>query len=77
MKITCKYRPQDLNGKNNLSIEVKDTGIGIKKSNQVKLFKLFGFNDELEKINTKGIGMGLHISKKITNLLGGDIYFVS
>ena len=31
----------------------------------------------MEQINTKGIGLGLHISKKITKKLGGDIYFNS
>jgi hypothetical protein len=28
-----------------------------------KLFKLFGFIDTTKELNTKGIGLGLHISK--------------
>ena len=41
---------------------VKDTGVGIKKEDQSKLFKLFGFLDTTKEINTNGIGLGLHIS---------------
>ncbi len=39
-----------------------DTGIGIKKEDLGKLFKLFGFLDATKEMNTKGIGLGLHIS---------------
>ena len=41
---------------------VKDTGVGIKKEDQSKLFKLFGFLDSTQEMNTNGIGLGLHIS---------------
>ena len=50
-----------------------DNGIGIKDSDQKKLFKLFGFLDSSQKVNVQGIGLGLYISKKITNKFGGDI----
>jgi signal transduction histidine kinase len=39
-----------------------------------KLFILFGFLDATKEINTKGIGLGLHISKKICQAFGGDIF---
>jgi signal transduction histidine kinase len=57
-----------------LEVSVQDHGTGIKKEDQDKLFKLFGFLDRTEQINTKGIGLGLHISKMIVEKLGGDIY---
>jgi len=41
---------------------VIDTGIGIKEEDQDKLFKLFGFLDSSKELNTKGVGLGLHIS---------------
>ena len=56
-----------------LEISVKDQGVGIKKEDQKKLFKLFGFLDDTKEVNTQGIGLGLHICKKLTKQLGGDI----
>jgi signal transduction histidine kinase len=35
-----------------LQISVIDTGVGIKKEDQQKLFKLFGFLDNTKKMNT-------------------------
>ena len=48
-----------------LEISVHDTGIGIKEEEQAKLFKLFGYIDTTKDMNTRGIGLGLHISKMI------------
>ena len=48
-----------------LEIQVIDTGIGIKSDDIQKLFKLFGFLDTKQELNTKGVGLGLHISKMI------------
>jgi signal transduction histidine kinase len=56
-----------------IQISVKDQGIGIKKEDQSKLFKLFGFLESTKEINSKGIGLGLHICKMIVHQLGGDI----
>ena len=50
-----------------------DTGIGIGHEDQKKLFKLYGFLEASEKVNAKGIGLGLFISKKIVNKFGGGI----
>ena len=55
-----------------------DNGIGIKKDNQDKLFKLFGsIKDNKKKLNTNGIGLGLVISKLIVEKFGGYIDFIS
>lgn len=56
-----------------IQISVKDQGIGIKTEDLQKLFKLFGFLNRTKEINTKGIGLGLHISQMICQQLGGDI----
>ena len=48
-----------------IEITVKDTGIGIKEEDMCKLFKLFGFLDSSKELNTRGIGLGLHISRMI------------
>ena len=56
-----------------IEIIVKDTGVGIKKENLKKLFKLFGFLDVTKELNTNGIGLGLHICKMIVEQFGGLI----
>lgn len=38
-----------------------------------KLFQLFGFLEATKQLNTKGIGLGLHITRKITRMFDGDI----
>ena len=58
---------QDQTGTNEklIEISVEDTGIGISKQNQSKLFKLFGFIQDSSQMNTQGIGLGLAIAKQI------------
>jgi len=54
-----------------LRFYVRDTGIGIKKEDQDKLFKMYGKLEQQDrKINTQGIGLGLTISKTLAELLG-------
>ena len=53
-------------------ISVKDTGPGIREEDLKKLFKPFSQIIEPGKIK-EGSGLGLHLSKKLANLLGGDI----
>jgi len=61
-----------------LTISVKDTGIGIKSEDQDKLFLLFGsIKSEEKNLNTKGIGLGLVISKLIVEKFNGYIDFIS
>ncbi len=53
-------------------VSVADTGIGIKKEDIGKLFRAFG-RVPTENRLTEGSGLGLYLSKKIADLLGGDI----
>ena len=55
-----------------VEISVKDTGPGIREEDLKKLFKPFSQIIESDKIK-EGSGLGLHLSKKLANLLGGDI----
>ncbi|NBU99088.1 MAG: ATP-binding protein, partial [Spirochaetia bacterium] len=54
-------------------IEFIDTGIGISLENQDKIFTSFFTTKKLGE----GIGLGLYVSKKITNEMGGAIFFQS
>jgi signal transduction histidine kinase len=56
-----------------IEISVRDSGIGIKPEDHKKLFKLFGFLDNTKELNSKGVGLGLHISQMITEQFGGKI----
>ncbi|UAB69241.1 response regulator [Vibrio sp. SCSIO 43132] len=60
-------------GKVYLSIQVRDTGIGISKSAQEKIFKPF---EQAESSTTRrfgGTGLGLAITQKIVQGMGGNI----
>ena len=58
-----------------LEIKVVDSGIGIKKDDQKKLFKLFGFIDKNKDQNTQGIGFGLAISKMLVEEFEGKLEY--
>ena len=57
--------------------EIKDTGIGIRKEDQPKLFKAFEQVDKAINRNVIGTGLGLAISKSFIEIMGGDITFES
>lgn len=55
---------------NRIKFTVQDTGIGIEKDKQNRLFKLFGrIDNKNEQINTSGVGLGLTISNTLALLL--------
>lgn len=56
---------------NNLEIKVRDTGVGINENQKEHIFKEFAQADNNQNINHKGFGLGLTISKKIIEVLGG------
>ena len=56
-----------------LEISVTDNGTGIKENDMKKLFQLYGFIKTTQEVNTRGIGLGLHICRKIVRQLGGEI----
>ena len=57
----------------NLSVKVRDTGIGIAEENLEKLFSSFNQVDTKRNRQEGGIGIGLAISKKIISKMGGFI----
>lgn len=77
-KGTIKLQVEAVNfgSKTTLTFKVIDTGVGIKKTDYDKLFKKFERLDQ-EQGNIQGTGLGLTITKKLVDMLGGKISFES
>ena len=52
-----------INNQSFIEFSVSDTGVGIKKEDQEKLFKLYGMIKENSNLNPNGTGIGLTVSK--------------
>ena len=58
---------------NSINISIKDSGIGIPKSEYKNIFERFYRLDKSRGANEKGVGVGLTIAKSIVNAHGGEI----
>jgi signal transduction histidine kinase len=67
------------NGNSWAQISVHDTGIGILPEEQPKLFQPFSQVDRKTSRRNRheGAGLGLHLSQRLAELLGGQISFKS
>jgi CheY-like chemotaxis protein len=61
------------NGDYLISMEVNDTGMGIKKHKQKELFSPFSFIHEIDTANYKGVGLGLAFCREVVKLHQGEI----
>ena len=60
-----------------LRFVIEDTGIGIRDEDKDKLFKNFERLDSVRNRSIEGTGLGLAITKRLANLMGGDVVFES
>ena len=60
-----------------LHIKISDTGYGIKKEDFGKIFEKFSRLDSAVSKEIEGTGLGLVITKKFVDLMGGKIWFTS
>jgi len=61
----------------NIIFKVSDSGYGIPKSQQSKIFTKLFRADNAQKIDTNGTGLGLYIVKSIIDKSGGKVWFES
>ena len=60
-----------------LHVKISDTGYGIKKEDFGKLFEKFSRLDSAVSNEIEGTGLGLVITKRFVDLMGGKIWFES
>ena len=65
------------NGSSLAEITVADTGIGIRKEDQARLFQAFMQVDSSSTRTYEGTGLGLHVSQKLAGMIGGRVSFES
>ncbi|MBN2774276.1 MAG: response regulator, partial [Prolixibacteraceae bacterium] len=71
------YKIENPNGKPYILCYVKDTGIGIPENKKDLIFEIFRQVDDSNTRAYGGVGIGLSISKKLTEILGGKIWVES
>ncbi len=65
------------NTKVQIEVQIRDTGIGIPERDQSRLFQAFRQADASISRRHGGTGLGLVITQKLVNVMGGDISFHS
>ncbi len=60
-----------------IQIAVKDSGIGIKNEDKEWIFQRYFRSDDAQARDIPGTGLGLYISKRFVELMGGNIWFES
>ena len=61
------------NGSATTEFSVVDTGAGIRQEDQARLFQAFSRANTENTRRTEGTGLGLHLSQRLAELLGGHI----
>lgn len=65
------------NGRKFCQFSVKDSGIGIKDTDKIRIFQQYFRAEDAQSRDIPGTGLGLYITKRLTELLGGEIWFES
>lgn len=60
-----------------VQVSVRDTGPGIPESEQSRLFEAFSRVESADRRHLEGTGLGLHLSRKLAEALGGSVVLSS
>ncbi len=72
VQVIVEFKPKSAE-KGDVSFTVKDTGQGIHPNEQARIFEGFSFSSNKKEKGPDNIGLGLAISKKLTQMMGGKI----
>jgi CheY-like chemotaxis protein len=72
-KVLISVKSEFINGQEQIKIGVKDSGTGIKKENQAKIFEAFSQEDSSTTRVYGGTGLGLSIASNLAHLMNAKI----
>ena len=74
-RVLIRVSRREHNGGRAIEISVEDTGTGIRSEDRARLFEPFTQLDASRARSREGTGLGLHLSQKLAQVLGGSIEF--
>jgi protein-histidine pros-kinase len=72
-QVALRLSRRQVEGRKVIEFTVSDSGVGIRPEDQAKLFQAFTQVDASAQRRHEGTGLGLHLSRKLAELLGGKI----
>ena len=73
-EVALEVRPMDVAGEPMLQISVSDSGIGIEKGDLERIFSDFTQSDGSITRSFPGLGLGLTLARRMTELMDGSIW---